>query len=103
MATATALVAIEPSGAPERPRPILASSKACRIIVWGDFRDKVAIWRRLPIAPTKYREALVAASGKADVFDLPVIGVRGDQHAGDGPQLRRRHQLIHDWIVKHGW
>jgi hypothetical protein len=27
----------------------------------GRFRDKVAVWQRLPIAPTRYRDAFVAA------------------------------------------
>ena len=37
------------------------------LIVWGDFRDKVAVWQRVQVAPTKYRDALVASGGKADV------------------------------------
>jgi hypothetical protein len=49
-------------------------------IVWGDFRDKVAVWQRLPIVPTTYRDAIVAAGGKADVFDLPVMGIKGNTH-----------------------
>jgi hypothetical protein len=36
------------------------------LIVWGDFRDKVAVWQRVPIVPTTYRDAIVAAGGKAD-------------------------------------
>jgi hypothetical protein len=50
-------------------------------IVWGDFRDKVAVWQRLPIVPTTYRDAIVAAGGKADVFDLPVMGIKEHPYA----------------------
>ena len=71
--------------------------------VWGDFRDKVAIWQRLPVAPTKYRDALVAAGGKADVFDLPTMGVKGNTHM----MMMDRNsdevaKLIHDWIAQQG-
>jgi hypothetical protein len=73
------------------------------LIVWGDFRDKVAVWQRLPIAPTKYRDALVATGGTADVFDLPVMGIRGNTHM---LMMDRNSddvaKLIHDWIAKQG-
>ena len=73
------------------------------LIVWGDFRDKVAVWQRIQVPPTKYREALVAAGGKADVFDLPVMGIKGNTHM----MMMDRNsdevaKLVHDWIVKQG-
>ena len=73
------------------------------LIVWGDFRDKVAVWQKLPIAPTKYRDALVAAGGKADVFDLPSMGIKGNTHM----MMMDRNsdevaKLIHNWIARQG-
>ena len=99
-----ALVAIEPSGAPEPAKVDVSKLKDVpHLIVWGDFRDKVAVWQRLPIAPTKYRDALVAAGGKADVFDLPVMGIKGNTHM---LMMDRNSddvaKLIHDWIAKQG-
>ena len=97
-----ALVAIEPSGAPDPAAVDAGKVKAVpHLIVWGDFRDKVAVWQRLPIAPTKYRDAIVAAGGKADVFDLPGMGIKGNTHMlmmdRNSDEVAR---LIHDWIVK---
>jgi pimeloyl-ACP methyl ester carboxylesterase len=99
-----ALVAIEPSGAPDSANIDVGKLKGVpHLIVWGDFRDKVAVWQRLPIAPTRYRDALVAAGGKADVFDLPVMGIKGNTHM---LMMDRNSddiaKLIHDWIAKQG-
>jgi pimeloyl-ACP methyl ester carboxylesterase len=99
-----ALVAIEPSGAPDPARVDLAKLKGVpHPFVWGDFREKVAVWQRLPIAPTKYGDAIVAAGGKADVFDLPVMGIKGNTHM---LMMDRNSddvaKLIHDWIAKQG-
>ena len=99
-----AVVAIEPSGAPDPAKVDVGKLKGVpHLIVWGDFRDKVAVWQRLPIAPTKYREALVAAGGKADVFDLPVMGIKGNTHM---LMMDRNSddvaKLVHDWIAKQG-
>jgi pimeloyl-ACP methyl ester carboxylesterase len=99
-----ALVAIEPSGAPDPAKVDVSKVKGVpHLIVWGDFLDKVAVWQRLPFAPTKYRDALVAAGGKADVFDLPVMGIKGNTHM---LMMDRNSddvaKLIHDWIAKQG-
>ena len=99
-----ALVAIEPSGAPDPAKVDVGKLKNMpHLIVWGDFRDKVAVWRQFPIAPTRYRDALVAAGGKADVFDLPLMGIKGNTHM---LMMDRNSddvaKLIHDWIAKQG-
>jgi pimeloyl-ACP methyl ester carboxylesterase len=99
-----ALVAIEPSGAPDPAKVDVGKLKGVpHLIVWGDFRDKVAVWQRIQIAPTKYRDALVAAGGKADVFDLPVMGIKGNTHM---LMMDRNSddvaKLVHDWIAKQG-
>jgi len=99
-----ALVAVEPSGAPDPAKVDVGKLKGVpHLIVWGDFRDKVAVWQKLPIAPTKYRDALVAAGGKADVLELPAMGVKGNTHM----MMMDRNsdevaKLIHDWIAKQG-
>jgi len=71
--------------------------------VWGDFRDKVAVWQRVQLAPTKYRDAVAAGGGKADVFDLPAMGIKGNTHM----MMMDRNsddiaKLIHEWIAKQG-
>jgi pimeloyl-ACP methyl ester carboxylesterase len=99
-----ALIAIEPSGAPDPAKVDLGKLKGVpHLFVWGDFRDKVAVWQRVQVAPTKSRDALAAAGGKADVFDLPVMGVKGNTHMlmmdRNSDEVAR---LIHDWIAKQG-
>jgi pimeloyl-ACP methyl ester carboxylesterase len=99
-----ALVAVEPSGAPDPAQVDVKKVKDVpHLIVWGDFRDKVAVWQRVSIAPTKYRDAVVAAGGKADVLDLPAMGVKGNTHM---LMMDRNSddvaKLIHEWIAKQG-
>jgi pimeloyl-ACP methyl ester carboxylesterase len=99
-----AVVAIEPSGAPDPAKVDVGKLKGTpHLIVWGDFRDKVAVWQRIQIAPSKYRDALAAAGGTADVFDLPVMGIKGNTHM---LMMDRNSddvaKLVHDWIAKQG-
>ena len=99
-----ALIAIEPSGAPDPAKVDLGKLKGVpHLFVWGDFRDKVAVWQRLPIAPTKYGDAVLAAGGKVDVFNLPAMGIKGNTHM---LMMDRNSddvaKLIHDWIAKQG-
>jgi len=99
-----ALIAIEPSGAPDPAKTDLAKIKGVpHLFVWGDFHDKVAVWQRVRMAPTKYRDAIASAGGKADVFDLPLMGVKGNTHMlmmdRNSDEVAK---LIHDWIAKQG-
>src|SRR5262249_61811499 len=99
-----ALAGVDPSAPPAPANIDVGKLKGIpHLIVWGDYRDKVAVWQKLPIAPTKYRDALVAAGGKADVFDLPAMGVKGNTHM----MMMDRNsddvaKLVHDWIAKQG-
>ena len=62
-----ALIAVEPSGAPEPAKVEPAKLKGVpHLVVWGDFIDKSAVWTRFVSAPNSYAEALAAAGGKAD-------------------------------------
>ena len=99
-----ALIAVEPSGAPDPAAVDVAKVKGVpHLIVWGDHMDKVAIWKRLMATPTKYRDALVAAGGKADVLDLPAAGVKGNTHMlmmdRNSDEVAK---LINDWIARQG-
>jgi len=99
-----ALVSIEPSGAPDVTKIDVGKVKGIpHLIVWGDFRDKVAVWQRIQINPGKYREALLAAGGKADVFDLPAMGIKGNTHMlmmdRNSDEVAK---LVSDWIAKQG-
>ena len=69
----------------------------------GDFHDKNAFWQRLVVVPTGYRDALVAAGVKADVFVLPAMGIKGNTHMmmmdRNSDDIAR---LISDWLAKQG-
>ena len=99
-----ALVAVEPSGAPDLTKVDVTKLKNVpHLIVWGDFHDKNAFWQRLVVVPNRYRDALVAAGVKADVFALPAMGIKGNTHM----MMMDRNSddiasLISDWLGKQG-
>ena len=99
-----ALVAVEPSGSPDPAKVDLAKLKGVpHLIVWGDYIDQNEAWQGYRKAPTRYREALVAAGVKADVMDLPSMGVKGNSHMlmmdRNSDDIARR---VHDWIGQQG-
>ncbi len=99
-----ALIAVEPSGAPDLAKVDVARVKNVpHLIVWGDFLDKSTFWPRLVPIVTRYREALLAAGGKADVFDLPTMGIKGNTHMlmmdANSDAIAK---LIDDWLGKQG-
>jgi pimeloyl-ACP methyl ester carboxylesterase len=98
-----ALVAVEPSGAPDLAKVDVTRLKNVpHLIVWGDFHDKNT-WQRLVVLPTRYRDALVAAGVKADVFALPAMGIKGNTHMmmmdRNSDDIAR---LISNWLTKQG-
>jgi pimeloyl-ACP methyl ester carboxylesterase len=99
-----ALVAIEPSAAPDPTKVDIARLKGVpHLYVWGDFMDKSAVWQRVLVNPNRYREGLVSAGVRADVFDLPTMGIKGNTHMlmmdRNSDQIAG---LIHDWLTKQG-
>jgi pimeloyl-ACP methyl ester carboxylesterase len=99
-----ALVAVEPSGAPDPTKVDLATLKGVpHLIVWGDFIDKHAAWQRVVVAPNRYREALAAAGVTADVFDLPAMGIKGNTHMlmmdRNSDEIAKR---VNEWLGKQG-
>ena len=99
-----ALVAVEPSGSPDPAKVDLAKLKGVpHLILWGDYIDQNEAWQGYRKAPTRYREALVAAGVKADVMDLPAMGVKGNSHMlmmdRNSDDIARR---VHDWLGQQG-
>jgi pimeloyl-ACP methyl ester carboxylesterase len=100
-----ALIAVEPSGAPDPAKVDVARVKNLpHLIVWGDFLDKnTTTWPGLVRVVTRYREALLAAGAKADVFDLPTMGIKGNTHMlmmdANSDAIAK---LIDDWLGKQG-
>jgi pimeloyl-ACP methyl ester carboxylesterase len=99
-----ALIALEPSGAPDPAKADAAKLKDVpHLIVWGDYTDKQPVWPKLMAAPTKWAAAIAAAGGKVDTFELPKMGIRGNTHMmmmdRNSDDIAR---LVSDWIGKQG-
>ena len=99
-----ALIAVEPSGAPDPAKAEAAKVKGMPLlIVWGDFIDKHAVWQKIAANPRSGREAIKAAGGTVDTFDLPKMGIKGNTHM---LMMDRNSddvaKLVHEWIGKQG-
>jgi pimeloyl-ACP methyl ester carboxylesterase len=76
-----AMVAVEPSGAPDPSKLDLAKLKETpHLFVWGDYLDQQDLWKKITPAVNRYREALNAAGVRADELSLPKMGIRGNSH-----------------------
>jgi pimeloyl-ACP methyl ester carboxylesterase len=99
-----ALVAVEPSGAPDPAKADAAKVKGIPLlVVWGDFHDKHATWQKIRPQPEKWAAAIKAAGGAVDTFDLPKMGIKGNTHMlmmdRNSDEVAK---LIGDWIAKQG-
>lgn len=75
------IVAVEPGGAPDPAAVNLTTVKGVpHLFVWGDNLAGNEGWARLGAAPDRYRAALLAQGGVADLLDLPANGIKGNSH-----------------------
>ena len=76
-----AVVAVEPSGAPDPGKVDAAKLKGTpHLFVWGDYLEQQELWRKIVPAVHRYRDGLRAAGVRADELDLPELGIRGNSH-----------------------
>ena len=77
-----AVIAIEPSGAPQLTDEIDIQSicETPHLIVWGDQIKKHSIWREYRAAVDAYATAIKEKGGQIDIITLPDIGIRGNSH-----------------------
>ena len=76
-----ALIAVEPSGAPNPATANLAAVKDIpHLIVWGDFIQQSGLWSKLINGSTNYHKALTAGGGKSEWVSLPDKGIKGNTH-----------------------
>jgi len=99
-----ALIAVEPSGAPDPEKVEAAKVKGVpHLIVWGDNIDKHAVWPRIAANPIKWAQAIASAGGKVDTFDLPKMGIKGNTHMlmmdKNSDDIAK---LVNEWIGKQG-
>ncbi|MGE8658989.1 MAG: alpha/beta fold hydrolase [Achromobacter sp.] len=90
-----ALVAVEPTGTPERVDGPLPP----HLLVWGDHFDHHDTWRRYRAQTDAYWDALRRAGRRADVLDLPAAGIAGNSHfCMLDRNSDRIAELIVDWL-----
>ena len=99
-----ALIAVEPSGAPDPAKVDAAKVKGVPLlVVWGDFHDKDATWQKIRPQPEKWAAAIKDAGGTVDTFDLPKMGIKGNTHMlmmdKNSDDIAK---LVSDWIAKQG-
>jgi pimeloyl-ACP methyl ester carboxylesterase len=98
-----ALIALEPSGAPDPATADAARLKGVpHLIVWGDFLDRVPVWSKLVVNPFKWGQAIAATGGKVDTFELPKMGIKGNTHMMMDRNSDDIAKLVNDWIEKQG-
>jgi pimeloyl-ACP methyl ester carboxylesterase len=95
-----ALIAIEPSGAPNPERADATKVKGVpHLVVFGDYLDQ-SIWPRLVPNIRKWAEAVKTGGGAADWMELPQQGIRGNSHMlmmdRNSDQIAG---LVNDWLV----
>jgi pimeloyl-ACP methyl ester carboxylesterase len=76
-----AIIAIEPSGAPDPARAEATRVKGIpHLVVWGDYIEGNPFWARLRTNVERWQGAIREAGGVADTLDLPARGIRGNSH-----------------------
>lgn len=75
-----AIVALEPTGAPDDAPDLSTIKHVPQLFVWGDNLDSSPFWRGLIEAPLRYRQAAIEAGGTVDMLSLPEHGIHGNSH-----------------------
>lgn len=99
-----AVIAIEPSSAPDPTKTDLSGLKSVpHLFVWGDHIKDSPLWPRFQGVGARYRDALMAAGVPNDWIDLPSQGLRGNTHMMMMDRNSDRiAALIQEWIDKQG-
>lgn len=99
-----AVIAIEPSGAPDPAKVDLKPLKGVpHLFVWGDYLDRQELWKKITPSIDRYQQALAAQGGVAERLDLPKQGIMGNSHMlmmdRNSDQIARR---VQDWLIRQG-
>lgn len=103
-ATVRAVIAVEPSGAPDPDGLDLTELRHVpHLLVLGDHIEGNPYWTALLGRVNRYLAALRDAGGTADVLDLPALGIRGNSHF---PMMDRNSDvvagMVQDWMTRMG-
>ena len=99
-----AVIAIEPSGAPDPDEVDLSGLRAVpQLFIWGDFIDDAPFWRTATPNVRRYADALARNGGVSDWMPLPELGIRGNSHM---PMMDRNSDaiagMVQDWLTRQG-
>jgi pimeloyl-ACP methyl ester carboxylesterase len=76
-----AIVAVEPSGFPQRPAAELAALRHIpHLMIWGDHLSSHPVWQQLRPKLAGYRDRLREQGVTVDEWDLPAEGLHGNSH-----------------------
>ena len=97
-----AIVAVEPAVAGDAAQA--ARLKDIPILMlYGDFIARSPRWPKMRQLGVDFAAAVRAVGGRADVVDLPTLGIRGNSHM----MMMDRNNVeiaafIHDWLARQG-
>jgi hypothetical protein len=97
-----ALVLVEPAGVGD-PKLVANLKNVPILTVYGDYIKEDPRWPTIRGNGVKFLEQVRAAGGRADIFDLPDMGIRGNSHM----MMMDRNSdqiagLIQGWLEKQG-
>jgi hypothetical protein len=95
-----ALVAVEPSTPGDIDKAAQLKDVPV-LIVFGDYIDQDARWKKIRENILAFAGGIKAAGGHVDVIDLPAVGIRGNSHMM--MMDRNNAQIagfIQDWLAK---
>ncbi|MCO6416589.1 esterase [Siccirubricoccus sp. KC 17139] len=75
-----ALIAVEPSGAPDEAADAARVKGVPHLVVWGDYVAEHPFWSRARQNIERWQARIREAGGTAETLDLPAEGVRGNSH-----------------------
>ena len=97
-----ALVAVEPANAGDiRQAAVLKNVPI--LTIYGDYIEQDSRWPKIRQNGVDFITAVNAAGGRAEIVDLPKIGIRGNSHM---IMMDRNNEqvagIIQDWLEKQG-
>lgn len=95
-----ALVLVEPAGAGDTAQ-VAALRNTPTLSIYGDFIEQDARWPKIRENNVRFQQLVRDAGGRADLIDLPSIGIRGNSHM----MMMDRNNLevagvIQQWLQK---
>jgi len=99
-----AVVAIEPSGAPDPTKTDLSALKGIpHLFVWGDHLEKSTFWNSVSGQLRNFSQAVGRQGGVSDWISLPQQGIAGNSHMlmmdRNSDQIAEK---IQEWMARHG-